>query len=166
MRRTGGSTRSRAAAAIATAVGLLLLAGCHYRGTGEVKSETGSGSAYFVFDLSCPTGGTVQDGTIDYVDRAAGVTLVGTASGPPPSPFTPPTCEPNSRGQGIFTGTYVSPSGPGNSGTFYLDVTPSSAGTMSGATFDLHLTGGPNDGYSNSGPVVLGSITPVGGPTS
>lgn len=156
------SSRYRVTAVDAAAVGVLALAGCHYRGVGEVRSATGSGTAEFVFNLSRPTGGNTQHGTLNYVDRPAGVVFVARVSGPP-NPSGPPgyqTCEPNDILAGQFTGTYISPTGAG--GTFNLDVNPSLSKT--GATFSLQLHGGPYDGYTNSGPVVLGSIKTVGGP--
>lgn len=138
----------------------LALTACHYAGSGTVASASGHGVASFSFDLNCPTGGKTQTGALVYVDNSAHVMLRATVTGTPNSS----TCWSNSANEGEFEGTYVPLTG-GAGGTFYVDVTPGNSVLNPGkATFYLDLTGGVYDGYTNSGPVLTGTITPVGGP--
>ena len=141
----------------------LALAACHYVGSGTVASASGHGQATFSFNLDCPTGGTTQSGTLVYVDNADHVMVRATVTGTPNSS----TCWSNSEGEGDFNGTYVPLTGQGAGGTFTLEVTPGNSVLNPGdATFDLRLTGGVYDGYYNKGPVLAGTIRPIGGPNA
>lgn len=155
--------RRRLAAGIVGTAALLVLAGCHYTGIGQVRSATGHGTAFFHFDLRCDPGTNVQSGVLQYIDSGAGVDIKGTASGSVSS------CGTNSYGEGIFTGTYVTVARSPARGTFRLVVNPGRAptsGSTSGASFSLQLAGGPLAGYHDSGPILDGTIVPVGGPNA
>lgn len=158
--RAGGLTRRRLAVAAVGAV--LVLAGCQYAGGGTVRSATGSGKAVFGFNMECPAGSNTQSGKLAYTDLGAGVAIKATGSGP----AAEGGCQSNSQGAGAFSGTYRATNGPDGTGRFLLIVNPARSGHAKGAAFSLQLTGGPFDGYSNSGPVLQGSIQPVGGPNA
>jgi hypothetical protein len=141
----------------AVAAALVLLAGCHYVGKGTLGSVTGDGKAGFDFDLNCPTDGSPKRGTITYVDKPAGVGIRGTLSG------SSVNCWSNDNPEGWFSGNYVSVTGPRGSGRFFVSVSRTSPrSTTPSGTFYISLTGGPFDGYTNSGPAT-GEIKSVGG---
>lgn len=139
------------------------LTACHYVGSGTVASASGHGKATFSFNLDCPTGGKTQTGTLVYIDNADNVMVRATVTGTPNSSV----CWSNSEDEGDFNGTYVPLTGKGAGGTFTLEVTPGNAVLNPGdATFDLSLSGGVYGGYSNNGPVLAGTIRPIGGPNA
>jgi len=150
---------------VAVALGaLFVLAGCHYAGGGIMQSAAGgSARASFSFDMNCPTGGSTQSGVLTYSDPASHVLIRATASGPVGFGYF--DCYPNDYGHAKFTGTYVTLNGPSGHGTFCLTVyPPNKPGSITGASFTLSLSGGPLDGYYNSGPVLAGNIVQIGGP--
>ncbi|MGI8678784.1 MAG: hypothetical protein ACR2LX_08890 [Jatrophihabitans sp.] len=154
------------------AVGLVtafVLAGCHIVGGGTLPSASGSGKAQFSFDLSCKPGTTAAKGTLTYLDTPAGVRIRGTVTGietPENAPCGPNSFIGDGDLTGTFTGTYTTLDRSG-SGSFSLSVSPGNSVRSPGAAnVSLHLTGGPYDGYSNSGDVIDGQIVPVGGPNA
>jgi hypothetical protein len=150
---------------LAAVAALFVLVGCEYAGGGTMPSATHSGQATFSFLLSCPTGGTLQTGSLTYIDRPAGVMIHGTPSGSPPGPFT--QCLANGGFYGVlvgdFSGTYVTLDAKRSTGTFEIDVTAgrSAPGSLSGAHVEIWLYGAIT--YHNNADVTAGQIQPIPG---
>jgi hypothetical protein len=170
------SGRGKIFTLLAAAVAAVVLAACHFVGSGTMPSAYGVGSATFTFDLNCPTGGTAT-GLINYVDSPARVLARGVVPGTTKQlrcsslssststntifarpGVVKPAVAPLPFGIGTFTGTYTPLKG-GTGGTFSVTVytggtnDPSSQGWVCIAFY-----GGVYDGYTNAGPVTWGNI--------
>ncbi len=134
---------------VTTMVFLLVLAGCRLAGGGRVASVVTGHDAQFSFNLNCSGDGPAS-GVLTYIDRAAGVAIRATPTGPCMG-FT-------------FSGTYVTqpPFSPG-SGSFKIILTPSKKQHPRSGQYSLTLTGTgiPGGTYSNSG-TVDGNVVLIG----
>jgi hypothetical protein len=171
------SGRGKIFTLLAAAVAAVVLAACHFVGSGTMPSAYGIGSATFTFDLNCPTGGTAT-GVINYIDSPARVLARGVVPGTTKqlvcsslsssttsgtifakqAAGVKPAVAPLPFGIGTFSGSYTSLKG-GAGGTFSVTVEtggtndPSSSGWVCIAFY-----GGVYDGYTNAGPVTWGNI--------
>ena len=166
------SSRGKIFTVFAAAVAAVVLAACHFIGSGTMPSAYGVGSATFTFDLNCPTNGT-GSGVLNYVDSPARVMIRGFVPGTskPVSCSTAtittvtidggarPAAQPNLLGgsSNTFSGTYTPLKG-GTGGTFSISVFPGGTNSTYPGFVCIALYGGVYDGYTNFGPVTWGNI--------
>ncbi len=136
----------------------LVMVGCTtVRGGGWVTSATGTGKATFGFQLVCNGDETTTaqvSGQLQYHDPGANVRLHGQADAVPFS-----TCT-NNGVEGRFFGRYTpQPQSRGPGGEFEIVAQDlGERGPSKGDTFQITLTGGVYDGYTNEGVVGGGNI--------
>jgi hypothetical protein len=160
---------------VSAAVAAIVLAACHFVGSGTMHSAARVGSATFTFDLNCPTNGTAT-GVINYLDTPAGVLIRGLVPGTT-KPYScsstttsttvtadgaaKPAITPLPFGAGTFSGSYTPLKG-GTGGTFTVTVvTGGTNSTSSPGWVCIALYGGVYDGYTNAGTVTWGNIVGV-----
>lgn len=166
------SGRGKIFTLLAAAVAAVVLAACHFVGSGTMPSAYGVGSATFTFDLNCPTHGT-GTGVINYVDSPARVLWRGSV----PGTTTPISCSTvtttvtvdggakpagvqpflSPSGSNTFSGSYVPLKG-GTGGTFSITVFPGGTNSSYPGFICVALYGGVYSGYTNFGPVTWGNI--------
>ncbi|MCW2543239.1 MAG: hypothetical protein JWM40_791 [Frankiales bacterium] len=131
------------------AVSLFLLVGCNgsFAGHGHLASKTGNGSAVLNFRIVCPSGSDTVSGSLDYLDRAAGVQMSGQATEVGSDSGGAITCDGDSS-EGHYVGSYTSKFGA--AGAFAMDLVASSSGCGGRALVTIAATSGVHTGYSNT----------------
>jgi hypothetical protein len=146
--------------AVAAAASLLVVVGCNgsFGGHGHMASSTGHGSAALTFRVLCPVGSDTISGSIEYLDRAAGVQMSGAATGVASDGGGPITCD-GDQSEGHYVGGYTSRYG--SAGSFAMDLVATSPECRGRALVTIAATSGVHAGYTNTS-CLQGKVRPLG----
>jgi hypothetical protein len=151
--------RKAVAVCVALGFGAFVLTGCATLTGGGWMFSAVSGKATFGVNMTCDGNGNLV-GDWTYHDKAAGVDIAGTVT--------------------ADAGIDCNSGSPGGEATWYFDYTAqhctgdcsgtaeltvfdgNTGGKLKGDTLSISLAGGPDDGYSNSGPVRGGNLVVTG----